>query len=696
MSQSTVLQTLNLLEADEEFQEKSDLHKFYKKFSNVIKDAHKIYAECDDSLKKNKNVNINCFKNEEIQQAWDDFLGERKTISDKKYCDYIMHWIYGKTEECKSNRFCINLLYSNLQKFWENSYCCEKEKVNKEEEASLKKNECQGKENCQEKDEYRCKRKIVKEFDLKVLKNKKSLYDFLKYYNIIRNKLNGKKSDTDVYCKYISHNFDIHHYMHREDEKNVIKKYSELLQLFKSIFKDEDALSEIKKKCNITNLSATAEVEAKNEVTSTPKYAKTYRDIIVDFPKYVKDTPKEIDDILGETISYKLYKEFDSDEYTVDFQKNNCNKFNELDNTYKTDSENICKGIIRNNQNFLKINSTIKHNERCEHYRNWVYYKIWKMFSSKNNYNDAGKVIGKFAELQNDIIKNSEKNFCQYSLVFTDLGELNDKKEEKDLYDYFKSYSFIEKNISAEVVNDKDKYTKYLTYIINLYNKHKKEGECCDSLFGVHPLCHHYFSCEEEYDPNGLLSILNGTLKLADKKKGKNIPLVIIGDDPVPTDVNPNDVMNIQYGRCSKVYYPKDLGIEPSLRCDYKAPYPHYEKFVSKLTEVKKKESKEPVEVTTATPINDSGTSSSVENVSNPVYFKIGTSGALVMGVLFISFLYYKFTPFGSLFRKRDRRISSIEDDFHEEYMQQFSSHDSEYEDVHSHNRRIKIAYHRT
>ncbi|GAB65941.1 VIR-like CYIR protein [Plasmodium cynomolgi strain B] len=88
---------------------------------------------------------------------------------------------------------------------------------------------------------------------------------------------------------------------------------------------------------------------------------------------------------------------------------------------------------------------------------------------------------------------------CFYNPVCT-LDRCNDIK---DLYEKFENIKeiFSTKNEKCE------KYYKYLAYIQGLYEKRKKEYNCCDIFFGN--LCEGYFKCEKKYDPNNILRILN-------------------------------------------------------------------------------------------------------------------------------------------------------------------------------------------
>ncbi|SBT73038.1 PIR protein [Plasmodium ovale] len=573
-----------------------------------------------------------------------------------------------KNDKCDSNNFCISWLYKHFEIFWDSIYCGKKEN-----------NECDI--------------KFEKAFKKDVLKNKKELYNFLEYYINIKNMLKDSVRERDLYCKYVQYIFNLYYFMVDEDEKRGHKKYTNELKLFEKSFQGDSDLSELKDACDNRNLLTKSQMQEKKLRLLLQTNVETLMPEKVNLSNYVESAPDN--DILGETLSYKLYEEFDSDKNYVNDDEY-CNKFDDLGNTFKSNSKTLCKKIVRNVKKFDTFNSDIKGDERCLHYKNWVYQKIWNIFISEKNHEDAGKAIDKFMVLQSDIVKNLKQKVCRYYFTVKNFMELHVKKEEKDLYEYFKYYNTIESKISPRM-SDEAKYRQYLTYIIKLYERRKIEWECCNKLYGVEPSCRHYFKCEEEYDPNDLLAILNGTNKDTIKKKYKKHLVVRTGERKDDEDINEDDILRIQFGRCSRIYDPDDNTKVISLRCDYKASTDHFGKFYNNLPDGKKRDTSKPTAQTETEPVGISDTenlSSIIQSESNTPYFKIMTSVALVLGILFIFFLYYKFTPFGSLFRKRGLRKDRFEDDFYEEYMQQLS-HDSEYEDIRPRNMRIQIAYQR-
>ncbi|SBS94455.1 PIR Superfamily Protein [Plasmodium ovale curtisi] len=624
MSENTEDKFPELLKVDNTFWEKTDLYQFFENFSPVISNGKNTYNTCKDS--NIDNGSNDCKIAESIKKIWDGKFSELNT-SDKnnKYCNYLFYWMYDKIIECNSDIFCTSWLYSKFEKSWENISCCEE-------------NVCEGegdnKELCEKKKSNgrkMCNNNFVKVFNADKIKNKNKLHQFLECYNNIKNILEGIDNDKKKsFCNYIQDMFHLYSKMNYEDKKSEFKKYSKELLLFYNTFKNDDQLSELKRKCSNLNLPKIENIESSNLLSSSQNSDEIFRPLIANIIDYIKRTPENMAEIFKDTDSYKLYEKFNA-EVSGNKYDNDCVNFKNLGNTYKDESEKICKKILKNIDTF-------------DNFENFI--------------------------------------------------ELHIKKEEKDLYEYFKYYNTIESIIPPEG-KEKEKYKNYLDYINDLYRRRKNDWECCDKSYGVEPSCRHYFNCGEEYNPSNLIDILNGANRDSIKQKYKKTTVILFGDEKAPNGTDEKDIMKIRYGRCTKLYDPNKPEEVMGLRCDYKASYDHYKDILSKLTG-EKKEDEEKKNIVTKTSSGSANGSSSVSNTiegeSNPSHFKIITSVALVLGILFIFFLYYKFTPFGLLFRKRGRRKDRFEEDFHEEYMQHLS-YDSEYEDIRSSNRRLQIAY---
>ncbi|SBT84674.1 PIR protein [Plasmodium ovale] len=659
--------------SENEFEKNSDLHKFYAQFSSVIKDAYGIYETCKNVA--SDKITGSCKVVENINDIWNGKEKTEKHITDDgKYCDYLFYWMFDKVEECKYNVACMIWLYNKFEEFWKSISCC----------GTMKDDKCEN---------------FTREFDMKVLKSKKEIYKFVEYYNILENILMQENSEKKkLYCMYAKYMFDLYHLMNYEFDKYGFKKYEKELKLFKNTFENSNKLSNLKEKCNNSDLSITLHRKEYNKDLTSEYSIDRLTPNTYDFSERRQNAIEGMNDIVKGEPSYVLYKEFDKDTNDAETDKL-CNEHFKEESIYKIKSIEICKKIVNNLKHLYSFESTLNSNERCLHYKNWVYNEILNMITNNSYNNDVWNIIDKFISLQNkkkQIVDANTITFCHYYFIFKDLLELSIKREEKDLHDYFKYYDTLENKIPLDD-NNKKKYRNYLDYINILYTRHKIAWYCCDESYGVDPLCRHYFKCEDEYNPNYLLSLLDGKPDISYKEKKKNFPVVVFGEEQLRNTLKEEDVMRIQHGRCTYVYDPKDKKKIFGRRCDYRASREHFHKIHSNLTNPKNNDAPKVTIPISSLPVilnNTSDISNTEANESNPSHFKIGTSVALALGGIFIFFLYYKFTPFGSLFGKRGQGKTNFEEDFNEEYMREFS-YDSEYEDINPQNRRIHIAYQR-
>ncbi|SBS89761.1 PIR Superfamily Protein, partial [Plasmodium ovale curtisi] len=524
MSEDIVDKALKLLEGDESLHENSVLHNFYKKFSTDIKNAYAQYEACKEEEKKKKEKEkpiksiVTCSLEEDnisLNTNLENF--KTSSIQDNNRCDYLLQWMSNQIYECKNNTYCIIRLHNMFSKFWENSGCCEKK------EGSNKGN---------------CKETFVIEFDKEIIKNKKELYQFMENYNKIENAIYKNMSvKKETYCKYLKYVFDLYHFMESEVNEHVYEKYKKVLKHFENTFRDEDKLSKLKTECKYPNLSVMTKRELNNAILSSEVNFERFIPFDGNSFKYVIESPSEMDDILKETPSYKLYKEFEK-KVEADTEKKYCTEIFKEVNKYQNEGIDICKKIINNFNKLYKNEIKTSVDNPCLHYKYWVYHEIWKLIISQSEQGNAKEIINKFLDIQKgkNVYSSDAKKVCHYYFIFNDFIELNSKKEEKDLHDYFKYYHTIYENISAHI-SDKEKYKKYIQYIYELYKRHKIDWKCCDASYGVDPLCRHYFKCEEEYNPSDLLEILNGAKKEDIKKKYKTPPVVLFGEEKLTGDL---------------------------------------------------------------------------------------------------------------------------------------------------------------
>ncbi|SBT86825.1 PIR protein [Plasmodium malariae] len=222
------------------------------------------------------------------------------------------------------------------------------------------------------------------------------------------------------------------------------------------------------------------------------------------------------------SLSHHIYKELNNDVQGTSYDSY-CSEFSNTGNSNNLESYNLCKKISRNTDILSVYRDTIHFSTLCSHYRYWAYYNINKILANFTDNNNAKALVKKFLQVRDNITRVFNAYYCQYSFSDDILQELNNMKEEKYLHDYFKNYDIIKTSDSCSRVTP-SVYEKYLNYIITLYNKHKNQMECCIDSFWTE--CEDYFKCNEEFDPNKLLSILksNGSKKCDNLIKAQTPP----------------------------------------------------------------------------------------------------------------------------------------------------------------------------
>ncbi|SBS95664.1 PIR Superfamily Protein [Plasmodium malariae] len=182
------------------------------------------------------------------------------------------------------------------------------------------------------------------------------------------------------------------------------------------------------------------------------------------------------DEILKSLPSYKIYEEYGSkvsgESYGI-----NCNIFNSVKKEYKNKCINLCNKVVRNLENFPEKGKSGNYKDYCTHYIYWIYKEIREMFKKGVNDNDIADVISKFIELQSTIIETYRIYNCSYKFVHKNLNELNQKKEEKYLYEYFTNYDIIKSRDICTSVNPNN--------LLSVLDSTNNEG--CSGLKSIAP-----------------------------------------------------------------------------------------------------------------------------------------------------------------------------------------------------------------
>ncbi|EDL42288.1 hypothetical protein PVX_005055 [Plasmodium vivax] len=216
---------------------------------------------------------------------------------------------------------------------------------------------------------------------------------------------------------------------------------------------------------------------------------------------------KDRDDILNQLPVNTIYNEFEN----VD-NINNYSNFCKLTQTIKdkyTDFEkfeDLCKKFAYSLDRIFSNKYKGKNMEHCILLKYWIYDEIKKIFSAGDKLNVLF-LTEELKKLQYNIQKEE-------SVIFDCYDDYNDYMSnwevERNLFEYFISFHKI-KNKSNFSTEETDKYIKYVKYIKTIYDEKINKEHCCDLKY--RHLYDHYFDCNPEYNPDNLLSKLNGESK---------------------------------------------------------------------------------------------------------------------------------------------------------------------------------------
>ncbi|KAI4841407.1 uncharacterized protein MKS88_000128 [Plasmodium brasilianum] len=208
------------------------------------------------------------------------------------------------------------------------------------------------------------------------------------------------------------------------------------------------------------------------------------------------------DEILKELPSYEIYNKFNSEVKEVKYN-DDCKISDSVASEHKDNCINLCKKVARNLENLPKNDKSWSYENRCSHYKYWLYEEIGKFFKDDAKENDVEVVINEFLRVQTLLTTDYEILNCDYKFSKKNLQELKNKIEEKYMFDYFTNYEHIKAKETC--VNVKiDKYKKYLNFILELY--HRKKGDCCVEKISKCP--NYFLNCNNDFDPSKLLSKL--------------------------------------------------------------------------------------------------------------------------------------------------------------------------------------------
>ncbi|KMZ89800.1 hypothetical protein PVMG_06295 [Plasmodium vivax Mauritania I] len=435
-----------------------------------------------------------------------------------------------------------------------------------------------------DKDIHICKSKYIKTFNLDVLKNKRDLYDFLEYYDHIKDiSPQIYKQNNEEYCKYIRYILNLYRNLEEEyKERELPHIYEEELSLFRNKFSKDNELSSIKSKCNIND----SIIESKRSFDTTRSFAGNQKNgvprhtILPEYGSYNPRTSTDIKAVLSE-LSSKIYKELENAVGHNDYKSNHCSILN-------GDIKNICEKLARNLKVLSTNNETKKesYRDRCTYLNFWIYGEISKLHTNEDkkltDITNVANLIDANIKINNDLIKddfkkNNDKLKQQTTITdqrakstnstspktpakFVKHYELSKHepcyfnynctfpgcREMKHLFEYFKNYDKIKGKFDC-VKAKNDKYFKYFKYISFLYNKHKES--CCS--WGATVCSDYFLECDEYYDPNKLVSAIESH----DQEKCNEIKKLSKPNLSEEKSIDPKEENNmyIKYFTCSYV-----------------------------------------------------------------------------------------------------------------------------------------------
>ncbi|CAG9480261.1 unnamed protein product [Plasmodium vivax] len=248
------------------------------------------------------------------------------------------------------------------------------------------------------------------------------------------------------------------------------------------------------------------------------------------------------DNILKVSYSYSIYDNLNKEDTKEDY-KDICDKIKPVDNSsVDTGSKTLCKKIIKNLKNIKNLKDG-EHNERCMHYRYWIYHEVKKLFKNESDHKHVNDVLTNFSDIESKINQKIEHYGCRYFFLHKNIEELKDKMEEKYLYDYFKNHASIKTKETCERVKSNE-YKKYLNYIKDLFIKHTQD-KCC--FYGD---CPSYINCDDMYNPDKLIAKLaSGTNESCDNLEKGDTSLKP-GKEATSGSSNENDKIPFYFMNC--------------------------------------------------------------------------------------------------------------------------------------------------
>ncbi|GAW80435.1 variable surface protein [Plasmodium gonderi] len=504
---------------DNEKLKTSELSKFYETLDGYLRNNKTESAHCTNII-TDPQLRSLCNEIEKIFNEWDKickFSGDEK----HKCYNYLNYWLYGKILEYNSYPLNIFYFYQGLKNIFN-------AKLNGVPAGTYE--------------------KYFEQVTYKeTIKNKKELHDFTHYYDDIINVINDKTTgNKEKNCQYLLHILDLYSNIKDEYSPELSKRYDKESKLFQAKFNNESNLNSLLGKCAIYYESTESEniediknrLLKKNGETALPVHVKIPEGLNLNFSAFLFDIQENI---LSELPSHDIYKDLNKDETSHNYDSY-CSEVS----TSNADLKKLCKKLARNLKNITENTKMgkLSHGDRCLLFIFWAYEEISKIFNTSwrnvHSIPEAQKLLEAWRDIsketmrkgvnerevstrlqiQSNCTRRDTKGSCIRHRYINELGDnyalnnyktclyyidctYNECKEMKSLFDYFSNFKDIQKKISSK--DTCPKYSTYLKYIMELYNKYRyfDNDDCCKWKD-----CGDYFNCSEDVNPNKLMESL--------------------------------------------------------------------------------------------------------------------------------------------------------------------------------------------
>ncbi|SCO71524.1 VIR protein [Plasmodium vivax] len=667
MSKHIVDQVIEILKNDDVFWRKSNLYMYYDLFDNGM-GSPGTTTLCNNKI-KDQNFHNLCYDLEGILNNWHDIC-EGKESNYDKYCECLIYWLYGKIRTIKADATNIYYLYESLNSILKNKPLKNKNHAcNKIYESKV--------------------------YDMRVLKDKRELYDFVEIYNIIETKLKENDKNKELYCEYVQYIFELFKKVEAKGKYGVYN--NEVMHFQNKFLNKDDTLESLDKLCPNMCIKSVFDKSSRtlcpsNRAVVAPVQLNTKRceSTTTEYPDKSQSGMEKYDRILKNLDADKIYKKL-NDNKDIKQYCSDCNDVLALEETYPGITV-LCKKLARNlRTNMSDIQNDVTNaRDRCSYFIHWTYGELKKIFNinSRNIHSipEVSKVLDVGTKINNELMlkdildnsasiqkvfdskaKSSQEFFRKFrenqqkaesshllSLIAEKLVynseiskhkpcfhyfdcKLDECMEMKNLHDYFKNFESMKDKI-AGANNNRKLYCEYVAYIYGLYEKHEKD--CCTCYFASDKCvenCPHYFKCEKKYNPYNFYSALKCDEILLGKKITK------------------------------KVGKPKNINHEAIMKAE------NVNQHI--LTEKENAESAE------------------YGDLPSDSFPSFALSVFTFLGILLMVFIFYKFTPLGTWYNRRALKKKRNYAYFYEEYNESLMMNQSEQVIGNPQNRRLRISY---